>query len=481
MLANFTNTFWNATLQWIYGFFGIDIIMDALGKGEPVPVQGYLQAVFSGILALLGIFTAYRFFYFVLGVFGHARHYPEAPKDKRYAFIITAWNEELVIGNLIDDIRAMDYPQELIEIFVVADNCTDKTGQIAEEKGAHVYYHNNPKERSKGFGLHYLVQEMSKDIDILNDFYAYTTLDADNVPAPDYLTKINNCLQASGADECVAYRNSKNLSENWISAMCGVQAFGHSVNGLRARSMLNISQEMYGPSTTLRNYVLAEGGWKWTSLTEDMETLMDLTARGYKTGYCEEAVFYEEQPTTMRLVWNQRVRWARGGLLAFKMYGWKLFKSFCKKPTWSKYDMFWQTFPLSFVFFWIGFLYQLCSIVLFLAVGDSGYFNWWSFANYAITLFAGAYLSGFAINLVVIIREWKHFLLPFWKTVLFIFLFPFYNVMDPVFSALSIFINPRWKHIDHHFVKKGSELAAEEAAKGTKHESENQNGSGKES
>lgn len=460
--------FWDVIVSWFYNFCGIDIIMDAVSKNEPVPAQGYVQAVFSGLIAVLSIFCLYRSFYFVLGVFGRCRKYPEAPMDKRYAFVITAWNEESVIGNLIDDIRAMDYPQELIEIFVVADNCTDKTAEIAASKGAHVYVHNNENERSKGFGLKYLLEQMAKEYDIANDFYAYTTLDADNVPAPDYLRKINNYLQATGVDECVAYRNSKNLSENWISAMCGVQAFGHSVNGLRARSMLEVSQEMYGPSTTLRSHVLADGGWKWTSLTEDLETMMDLSARGYKTGYTEEAIFYEEQPSTFKLLWRQRVRWARGGLMAFRMYGGKMIKSFFKKPTWSKYDMFWQGFPMSFVYFWLGLIYQVVSIILFLSIGDSGYFNWWSFGNYVITLFVGAYISGFFINLVVIIREWKHFLLPLWKTILYIFLFPIYNVIDPIFSAIALFVKPQWKHIDHHFVKSGEALAAEEEAKAKK-------------
>lgn len=456
---------WQAILRWIYGFFGIDIIMEKLNEGQAVPVQGYLQAVFSGFLALLGIFTAYRVVYFVLGVFGRCRRYPEAPKDKRYAFIIPARNEEKVIANLIECIRKQDYPQELIEIFVVADNCTDDTARIARECGAHVYEHVSETERTKGFGLRYLFRELEKEMDIKESFYAYTVFDADNVPAPDFLEKMNNYLQATGVDESVGYRNSKNLSENWISAMCGVQAFGHSVNGLRARSMLNTAQEIYGPSLTLRSHVLADGGWKWTTLTEDLEAVMDLTARGYKTGYTEEAVFYEEQPTTIKLLWRQRVRWARGGLLAFHLYGWKQIKSFFRKPTWSKYDIFWQTFPLSFVYFWVGFLYQITSIILFLAMGDSGYFNWSSFLNYVITLFAGAYISGFFINLVVIIREWKHFLLPLWKTVLFSILFPLYNVVDPLFAAMAAFIRPKWKHIDHHYVKDSKDLREEEMRK----------------
>lgn len=466
-MFNFAS-FWDAIVSWFYSFCGIDIIMDAISKNEPVPAQGYVQAVFSGIIAVLSVLCLYRGIYFFLGVFGRARKYPEAPKDKRYAFLIPAWNEEKVVANLIRDIRSMDYPQELVEIFVIADNCTDATAEVASRAGAHVYVRNDPTKRAKGYGLQFLIEEMKKDYDIEKDFYAYTVFDADNVPAPDFLSKINNYLQATGVDECVGYRNTKNLSENWISAMCGVQAFGHSVNGLRARSMLNVAQEMYGPSTTLRSYVLADGGWKWTTLTEDLETLMDLTARGYKTGYTEEAIFYEEQPTTFKLLWRQRIRWARGGLIAFRLYGGKMLKSFFKKPTWDKYDMFWQTFPMSFVYFWLGLLYQVVSIILFLSIGDSGYFNWWSFGNYVITLFAGAYVSGFLINLVVIVREWKHFLLPFWKTVLYLFLFPIYNVIDPVFAAVAAFVRPQWKHIDHHFVKEGKALAEEEEAKAKK-------------
>lgn len=37
--------------------------------------------------------------------------------------------------------------------------------------------------------------------------------------------------------------------------------------------------------------------------------------------------------------------------------------------------------------------------------------------------------------------------------------------MDPIFSAVSAFKNPEWKHIDHHFVKDGSELSKEEEKK----------------
>lgn len=460
-----SNNFWEWLVNYIYSFIGIDIIMDATSKGQPVPVQGYIQVVFSSLIFLLGLLTVHRILYIILGIFGKPKKYPEAPKDKRYAFIITARNEEKVIGNLIHCIRELDYPQDLIEIFICADNCSDNTGKIAEELGTHVYYHNNPKEKSKGYGLHYLIEEMRKEYDLRNDFYAYTTLDADNVPAPDYLTKMNNYLQASNVDEAVAYRNSKNISENWIAAMCGIQAFTHSETGLRARAILNTAQEIYGPSTTLRSHIIDELGWPWVTLTEDHEMVMDLNARGYKTGYTEEAVFYEEQPNTLKLLWRQRVRWSKGNLIAFYKLSPSLIKSFFKKPTWSKYDIFTQIFPYGLVIFWIGLLYQLSSIILYLCIGNSGYYDWSTFLTYVITLFTGAYVGTFIMDLIVIIREWRHILLPFWKVVLYLLLFPLYSVVNPIFSAATPFMKATWKHIDHHIVASGKNLREQENEK----------------
>ena len=57
-------------------------------------------------------------------------------QSHKYAVIIAARNEELVIGQLIKSIKNQKYPNGLIDIFVIADNCTDNTAQVAREAGA---------------------------------------------------------------------------------------------------------------------------------------------------------------------------------------------------------------------------------------------------------------------------------------------------------------------------------------------------------
>ena len=49
--------------------------------------------------------------------------------------IIPAHNEESVVRNLIESLKKQNYPQELLDIYVIADNCTDRAQEIAEEAG----------------------------------------------------------------------------------------------------------------------------------------------------------------------------------------------------------------------------------------------------------------------------------------------------------------------------------------------------------
>lgn len=85
---------------------------------------------FNGILFLLFLLLySYQFFYLFVALVMKPKQLPENPRKYRYCVLIAARNEENVIGNLIRSIREQTYPQELIHICVVADNCTDQTAK----------------------------------------------------------------------------------------------------------------------------------------------------------------------------------------------------------------------------------------------------------------------------------------------------------------------------------------------------------------
>lgn len=78
---------------------------------------------------------AYQAFYILVPFIIKPKPHKRA-KLHRFAVLISARNEQAVIGNLIDSINRQTYPGELVTVFVVADNCTDDTARIAREHGA---------------------------------------------------------------------------------------------------------------------------------------------------------------------------------------------------------------------------------------------------------------------------------------------------------------------------------------------------------
>ena len=74
-------------------------------------------------------------------------------KDHKFMAILPAHNEENVIGNLIESLKKQDYPANLIDIYVIADNCTDNTVKIAKEAGAIVLREKKMTRKKEQKGL----------------------------------------------------------------------------------------------------------------------------------------------------------------------------------------------------------------------------------------------------------------------------------------------------------------------------------------
>ena len=95
--------------------------------------------IFNKIMLFLFLtLYSYQIFYAIIGVLKKSKNFKTDVKN-RYAVIISARNERVVIGQLLQSIKNQNYPSQLIDIFVVADNCSDDTAQIAREAGAIVY------------------------------------------------------------------------------------------------------------------------------------------------------------------------------------------------------------------------------------------------------------------------------------------------------------------------------------------------------
>ncbi|MCI9129366.1 MAG: glycosyltransferase family 2 protein [Eggerthellaceae bacterium] len=257
--------------------------------------------------------------YYVFVVLTRKAPKQEAKRDHRFAVLVAARNERTVIGDLISSIKAQDYPQDLIDIYVIADNCTDDTAAVAREAGATVFTRHNQEKVGKGYALDFGLKAIWKQFPNAGH-EAYFVFDADNVLDKNYFKEMNKTFDG-GAKASTSYRNSKNFDSNWISAGYGVWFLREAKFLNQARLTLKTSCAVSGTGFFIAADVLKEaGGWKWHLLTEDIEFSASSITDGLRIAYNPKAVLYDEQPTTFRDSWNQRARWAKGFYQVFAHY-----------------------------------------------------------------------------------------------------------------------------------------------------------------
>ena len=311
---------------------------------------------------------AYQLFY-VLVVLTRKAPKQTAKKNHRYAVLIAARNENAVIGDLIHSIRVQNYPQELIDIFVIADNCTDNTAAIAQEAGAIVFPRFNTEQIGKGYALDYGVTCIREHYSE-NEYEAYFVFDADNVLDVNYFREMNKVFDG-GAIASTSYRNSKNFGSNWISAGYGVWFLREAKYLSQARLTLNTSCAVSGTGFFVSAKIIEKmGGWKFHLLTEDIEFSTYSILHGERIAYCPTAMLYDEQPITFRDSWNQRFRWAKGFYQVFGKYGLSLVKGVFTNPKGHRfacYDMLMTIAP--------GMLLSVITIIfntIILILGSAG-------------------------------------------------------------------------------------------------------------
>ena len=228
--------------------------------------------------------------------------------DKKHRFIIAlpANNEESVIGNLIKSLQMQDYDKSLYDIYVIADNCTDGTANVARENGAIVYERFDADKKTKGYALNWFLDKMK---DKKDDYDALLVFDADNVVDKNFLNVMNKKL-CQGEVLVQGYRDIKNPTDTWVSG--GYAIFYWTMNRLYhlARYNMGLSPLINGTAFMVKWDILIDEGWNTKTLTEDIEFALINISKGVKLGWAKDAIVYDEQPLTFKQSWKQRERWS---------------------------------------------------------------------------------------------------------------------------------------------------------------------------
>ena len=351
------------------------------------------------------VFTCcYAYQLFFLAVPFTKKQEPHKPEVlHRFAILICARNEEAVIADLIQSIRHQTYDQSLLTVFVMADNCTDATADIARREGAVVYTRFNREKVGKGYALEQLLLHIEEDYPKVYD--GFFVFDADNLVDANFVADLNN-------------------SRMLLGTSCAVSGTGFLFS---------------------RQVMESTNGWKFHLLTEDIEFSVHHILQGRKIGFCADAVLYDEQPVTFRQSWRQRLRWARGFLQVFRKYGFGLVKGI-GKGHFSCYDMSMTVMP--------AYILTVGLIIAYLVGGVMSTAEGISFLPclmYILQTFLGLYVVLFLVGVFTTITEWKRIHTTPLRKVLYTVTFPLFMLTYIPISMVALFSRKvQWKPIEHH-------------------------------
>lgn len=365
----------------------------------------------------------------------------------KFAVIVSARNESDVIEEFIHTVDLQDYPSDLIDVYVIADNCSDDTAQKARIAGAHVYERFDNKKVGKGYALDFLFKILRSR---KTKYDGYFIFDADNLLSRNYISEMNKVFNRK-YKIVTSYRNSKNYDSNWISAGYSLWFLRESKYLNYARMLLNNSCAVSGTGFLISSEIIYKNnGWKYHLLTEDIEFTIDSIINGEKIGYCNSACFYDEQPTSFRDSWNQRMRWSKGFYQVFFKYGYNLFKSIFKNRDFSCYDMFMTISPMML----ISIVMILFNSSIFLYSLISNDFQTSKLAiGYVLSYFLNTYLMMYLLGLLTTITEWNRIQCKGYKKIFYTFTFPIFMFTYMPISICSIFKKVEWKQIKHNINK----------------------------
>ena len=268
-------------------------------------------------------------------------------KTNRFMAIIPAHNEENVIEALIDSLNKQDYPKDHYDIYVIADNCTDNTAEIARKNGAIVMERFDEEHKTKGYALQWFLKQK---IEENADYDAFCVFDADNIVDKNFFKAMNKKL-CQGEEVVQGYRDIKNPSDSWVSA--GYAIFYWTMNRFYhlARYNLGLSPLINGTGFMVKFDVIKPTGWNTKTLTEDIEFSLKRIIEGKKLGWATDAIVYDEQPVGFKQSWSQRSRWTIGHIQCLHEYTKPLAGAVKKNKTMMNFD---------------GLLYMLGSIPMFI-------------------------------------------------------------------------------------------------------------------
>ncbi len=225
----------------------------------------------------------------------------------RFLILIPAHNEERLLPDLLASLESLDYPKDLFQVHVVADNCTDQTANVVQQSNAHAHIRTDHQHVGKGYALSWLMDQLRQS-DESHD--AVVFLDADSVVSPNFLEVMSTYLDG-GACAIQAYYAVRDPEQSWAGSLrYAALAVLHFLRP-QGRMALGTSAGLKGNGMVFSADLIKHYTWS-SSVTEDIELHMALLLDGERVIFAPEAVVSGEMPNKLSSSASQHRRWEQG-------------------------------------------------------------------------------------------------------------------------------------------------------------------------
>jgi len=270
-----------------------------------------LTTVNNVLLIIIGIPFILQFVFMLLSWLPK-KVFPKSEKKHRICVVISAHNEEDVIYNTVKLLfDRQDYPKELFDVYVVAHNCSDRTAEQARAAGAKVYVFDDPdpSHRMVSYALKYLYDRI---LETGIDYDFSIRLDADNHVNDTFFSLMNDAF-SSGVQIARPYESALNMTQNQFTRACGLYYIFDSRFSSRVRERLHLDAHVNGPGSMTDMAIIRKiGGYDTKTICEDTEFCFKRMLDGYRCHFVEDAVVYEDLPSSFRDTMNRNKRIAAG-------------------------------------------------------------------------------------------------------------------------------------------------------------------------
>ena len=417
------------------------------------------------VLILIAIPLLWQIFY-VLMFFIPKKKWKRSETKGKIAYLIPAHNEESVIFDTVKSvIEKQNYPREMFDVFVVADNCTDKTAELAEKAGAIVLIHNDPDPAHHmalyplKYGVDYLMNITENPYDLV------VHLDADNHINADFSLYMNDAYQA-GVDLARPYEGAINATQNFFTKACTMFYVFDSRFGSRMRERLHLAAHVNGSGAMMSMRMLkATGGYDSVTISDDTEYWFNRLNDGYKGHFVEDAVVYEDMPSSLKDTYNRNKRIGAGGAKLIKSRVFKMFGKFFITGNFSYLEIF-NTYIFLFLTVILATWLPAFYVYNFAFLAFAGYgklpLSMYSVQHYYNTLWGTVIILGGILIALFVVFGWLQALflvLTDYKKIgaknrrsLFsaVILFPFFLILYSITICMGTMSKPTWGKVNRN-------------------------------